>query len=432
MPRLPEIRFIDESPFNAAYNTRMGQFASQRTSEVAADRMQFETDRDRRKMAEDEAVDTAIRDAIRAQPTRFGEEYFVPSGTTKDAPVSTSMMAAKPVPGAPGTLPGPAVPSKAAFPAPAPAMAAMPAPAAPAGSPGQATNPAAQRFSLERDIASRLAKVKGGGAKALTVMEVARQQEDRWAESAIMAMGNGEIEVFRYYQKKLERAGDPLPIGEDIVKNAAARKMFATALTNINTMYKDDQEQGHVFLKAFLETPGDDMTKLKAAVQRAGAPRSKPDWTMATVLRNGQYWNEFYDKHQRTKPEFTGTPVPAKDDNAVKQYGQTDLVMKARDATTKWVEANIGEVTSAQADQFFNKTLAEFTAAAEQDRGAGAMGGGVKLMPQDPKMLQPEQMYFDPQTGQAIVFDGKQLFRGMEINELLNAMMDVKRENLSR
>lgn len=282
MAGLAGIRFIDESPFAQGYSDRAGSLTRQRASEVQADRAQYELDEAQRARAEAEASDKAMREAVLSRTSPVA-----PAPATA-APVLAPLHA-QPMPVAPQ---GEAAAPAAAAPAPSPAPASAP------------VAPAVQPTSLHGDAAARLARTKGGGARAFALLEAQQKQQDQWEEMAVKALGVGDLETFRYYQAK-----SGLQIPPDVLQSAEARANFARALDIAKTNYRDDPAQGQQFAQMFMSTPGDFQAKLMAAAEKVGPPRSKPNWTATTVYQNGVGVLAFYDANSREQPQVNVTGI---------------------------------------------------------------------------------------------------------------------------
>jgi hypothetical protein len=268
---LAGINFIEEPPFNAAYTDRTRALTQERAAELQADRARFEMDEARRNREEAMSTDRALRDVVRAR-------------TSPTAPVpSSSAPAMPPVGPEAGAAAPPPVPIAPPTVAPAPQVAP-------------------QATSLASQTAGRLAQVRGGGAKAFTLLEAQQKQQDYHEEMAIKALGTGDLETFRFYQAK---SGLKLP--PEVLQSAEARANFARAMDIAKTNYRDDPAQGQAFAQTFMATPGDFQAKLTAGAAKAGPPRSKPNWTATTVVQNGQQVLAFYDSNSRGMPDVHAT-----------------------------------------------------------------------------------------------------------------------------
>lgn len=240
--RLAGVHFIQDPPFNAGYSERMRDLQSRDAADAARERDQFAIDEARRQAAEAQAVDKAYRDVAAARTSPVGPAPL--SAASPIEPLAVGQGQAAPI---------------------------APAPVTSRSSPVLATQ-----------TAGVLSRTPGGGKAAMAMLELQQRQQDGWEEMAIKALGTGDLETFKFYQSK---SGLQLP--PEAMRSAESRANFARAMDIAKTNYKDDPAQGQAFAQTFMGTPGDFQAKLMAASERAGPPRSKPNWTATIAAQSG-------------------------------------------------------------------------------------------------------------------------------------------------
>lgn len=225
---MADLNLIDRNPFTDAYRAGQQFGTEQRTRD-------FELQEAQRVADEATALDEALRqEALRVQ------EANRPA----------------PLPQMPAAAPQPAMPQGAASPGAITAQPAQPA----------------QQQRVTADWAGAAASVPGGGAMAAGMMqqdEARREQMQSNALTSLVAYSkSGNPVDLQTYRMMAQQSGLALPPG--IEEDAAKSGLVARGMLVMAALYKEDPQQGQVFLRNWLQSQGD----LEKSVMATGAPRN--------------------------------------------------------------------------------------------------------------------------------------------------------------
>lgn len=173
-----------------------------------------------------------------------------------------------------------------------------------------ALDAAAQQYLQGNDVradpmAQSLSQVPGGGRAAFEAQQRADQQREKAYEQAIRALGTGDMTTYRAIKGQ-----HGLDVAPELEQDAELAGAFARAVDTGTKLYRDDPEQGQVYVQAFMAAPGSWPERYNAAVQKAGIPRSKPNWTKVELDGEAGPVLGFYDQNSPGTPQVTSTGQP--------------------------------------------------------------------------------------------------------------------------
>jgi len=168
----------------------------------------------------------------------------------------------------------------------------------------QAAIDAAQRGIATKSggDAATLAAVPGAGKLAMGLAESEAKAQEDAERLAIQALAAGDMVTFQHWQQK-----SGLKVPPQALQNAEAGQLFGRAMTAAEAMYKDDPAQAQQFVRAFMQSKGN----LEQSIQAVGLPKSKPQYSIETVIDKGQRVLALIDKVSGTaKPVTYGNGMP--------------------------------------------------------------------------------------------------------------------------
>lgn len=259
------LRFITSNPTVDALAKGEDRYARRLHAESTG----FAIDEARRRSAEEQAQDRAIRSAIpQPQPAPVAAAPAQPPAAVQTTPVPPNMAA---LPGEPGLSPAPA---------PAPSAPAAPATA---GLPAKPVQPQ-QPMSTDARMAAALAKVPGGGRIAMGLAQNAERKRDQ-----------DETNVMHYLSNpQTAHVGMALAqkIGMQIPPQLAQNTAFWQGSSIAKQLYESDVAAAQRFTAAFAQSQQPDINaKVQEAMQAAGVPVKKKRYGVVTGEQGLVFYN---------------------------------------------------------------------------------------------------------------------------------------------
>lgn len=138
-----------------------------------------------------------------------------------------------------------------------------------------------------RDMAfEKLLQTPGTGQFAQAEMqrrqaaaEAQAREQDEAEATAIEALASGDMVTYQYWSKKAN-----LSLPEGMIRTAEDAQRTGQGMKVAEKLYGEDPAAAQKFLVAYMQNGGD----LTGAIQVAGVPRGKENWTMVDLVQDGQ------------------------------------------------------------------------------------------------------------------------------------------------